>query len=225
MCSESACVVLVWEKDDALPNLFSKMAKILLPLIVLVSAMLLLEIFSPYQHSGKSFGKGCNPPNRLISIVGASPTKHEKSLHSRAKKTIRVKCPDFTKLGITPTPSLTGGQVPNLQSGKKSLTSKPKGWLLNPIITSTTIEKQFTLRFNGTVRYMTQQHQSINYYQPHEADKTPTGNNPNQKTTNENTVNYRQLYLYHRKQQCLHHSKYSHNYCNENQPTEQGWIS
>ena len=158
------------------------MANFLLPLILLVSAMLLLEIFSSYQHSGKSFGKGCNPPNRLISIVGASPTKHEKSLLSRAKKTIRVKCLDLTQLGITPTPSLTGGQVPKLQSGKKSLihTSKPKGQSYKQIITSTTIEKQFILRLNDTVRYITQKHQSIKFRQPHEAVKTPTGSNSNQ---------------------------------------------
>ena len=145
--------------------------------------MLLLEIFSSYQHSGKSFGKGCNPPNRLKSIMGVSPIKHDKSLPSRAKKTIRVKCPDITKLGITPTPSLTGGQAPKVQLGNKSLshTSKPKGWLHKPIIKPTNTKKQFNLRLNGTAWYMTQQNQSIKYYQSLEVDKKLTGNNSNQK--------------------------------------------
>ena len=97
------------------------MAKILLPLIVLVSAMLLLEIFSPYQHSGKSFGKGCNPPNRLISTVGASPTKHEKSLTSRAQQSIWVKCPYQKHMGITP--SLTGDKNHNVVTNNKKYLS------------------------------------------------------------------------------------------------------
>jgi hypothetical protein len=83
--------------------------------------MLLLEIFSPYQHSGKSFGKGCNPPNRLISIVGASPTKHEKSLTIRAQQSIWVKCPYHKHMGITP--SLTGDKKHNVVTNNEKYLS------------------------------------------------------------------------------------------------------
>ena len=135
------------------------------------------------------------PPKPSYKHYGCKPQKHEMSLPSRAKQSIRVKCPDHKKLGITPTPSLTGGQVPKVQLGNKSLShrSKPTGWSHKPKITNTNTKKQFILRLHGTAWYMTQRNQSIKYYQSLAKDKLipetgitnyvqPTGNTANHTT-------------------------------------------
>ena len=55
------------------------MALFFSPLNFAMFAMLLLVHFSQYQHSGKSFGKGCNPPTRRIaSNLGENPIQHDK---------------------------------------------------------------------------------------------------------------------------------------------------
>ena len=58
--------------------IFSKMALFFSPLNFAIFAMLLMVLLSQYQHSGKSFGKGCNPPTRRIaSNLGENPIQHE----------------------------------------------------------------------------------------------------------------------------------------------------
>ena len=62
------------------------MALFFSPLNFAIFAMLLLVLLSQYQHSGKSFGKGCNPPTRRIARnLGENPIQHDKSPNTKGQ--------------------------------------------------------------------------------------------------------------------------------------------